>query len=499
MKKYSLLVCLLAVNVSAFSQAEFDALKYSTTDISGTARYVSMSGAFGALGGDMSVLGMNPAGIGVYRTSELSFSPALQLSSANSDFNGSTHSDSKLNALVNNFGYVGSFRTYDESAISNFNFGFSYNRIKDFNRHTSVKGLSRETSLLDMVCANLNGSSHTSNFQDYAEGTNLIYLDSDDNLYKSSVTSKLDNSMEMIEKGGVDEWNFTLGANYGHILYVGMSVGVQSLYYELTTEYYENFKTGETLELGNALITEGSGINFKLGVIYRPIPELRLGIAFHTSTYYKLTDTYAAAMASYGLIDPATNAEYDPDPVVSSDENSWDYQLKTPGKVLLSAAYQIGEKALVSFDCELVDYDNIMLKYTDGSPMSDVNGYINEDFRTVANLRLGTEYRLSDNFSIRAGGAMYESPVKSSVEESNLEIVTAGTTPQYEIYKNTYYASGGVGYHDGGFFLDAALQYQMNRSHFFNFYDSNTLDTAPKYAQLNTNKTNLVLTTGFKF
>ena len=109
MKKYILLSGLMAASSMAFAQEEFDALKYSLTDLSGSARYVSMSGAFGALGGDMTTLGMNPAGIAVFRTSELSITPSLSSASAKSLFNGYNSKDSKTTLLINNFGYVGSF------------------------------------------------------------------------------------------------------------------------------------------------------------------------------------------------------------------------------------------------------------------------------------------------------------------------------------------------------------------------------------------------------
>ncbi|MFA7042902.1 MAG: hypothetical protein WC186_00990, partial [Bacteroidales bacterium] len=128
MKKYFLLTSLLVVNTMVFAQGEFDVLKYSLTDITGSARYVAMSGAFGALGGDMSAISMNPAGVSVYRSSEFTITPSLCTTSTKSHFDLSS-SDSKEKMLINNFGYVGSFRTYDESAISNFNFGISYNRV----------------------------------------------------------------------------------------------------------------------------------------------------------------------------------------------------------------------------------------------------------------------------------------------------------------------------------------------------------------------------------
>ena len=54
---------------TAFSQSQLDAFKYSQTELNGTARYLGMGGAFGALGGDISAMNTNPAGLAIYKRS----------------------------------------------------------------------------------------------------------------------------------------------------------------------------------------------------------------------------------------------------------------------------------------------------------------------------------------------------------------------------------------------------------------------------------------------
>jgi len=162
-------------------------------------------------------------------------------------------------------------------------------------------------------------------------------------------------------------------------------------------------------------------------------------------------------------------------------------------------AYQFGQKGFLSLDCDVVDYRETSLKDSNGLPYGDINSYMNVDFRAAVNLRVGGEYRLTDNVSLRAGAAWYESPVKKTLETSNTFIPTAGTIPQYSVEKDTYYLSGGIGYHVGGFFLDAALQRQMRKENFYNFFDGTDNASYPKYAELSTNKNKLIVTTGFKF
>lgn len=506
MKKYILMAFLSVYGLTAFAQAEFDALRLSQTDIIGTARYVSMSGAFGALGGDMSAINLNPAGIGVYRSSELTLSPSYQMDNSNSDFNGTKGVASKVNVLMNGFGYVGSFRTYDESAISNFNFGITYNKLADFNRNTSVLGDNRAISLLDRICYVENklwyddGShpDHT-NFYNYVNGVHVIGLNSAGDTYVPLLDpgEKTNTDLQIQETGGINALNFTLGANYNHSLYVGIGVGIQSIKYERYSEYAENFEKGGGTDMHNALYTSGTGYDFKAGVIYRPVPELRLGISARSGTYYALTDVFNASMSSWGFINPNTNAEYNPDPIVVGSEKYVDYMLTTPWQLTLSAAYQFENKGLLSVDFDYIDNRNTSLKNGSGFEMTEINEYIAYDFQKSYNVRVGGEMRLSDNFSARMGAAYYMSPLIPNIE--TFDIATAYTRPEYSVLKSTMYASMGAGYRSGAFFLDAALQERLSNEHFFSFSEIIDETTPPTYANLTRDKVNLVVTAGFKF
>jgi len=506
MKKYILLAFLSAFGLTAFAQAEFDALRLSQTDITGTARFVSMSGAFGALGGDMSAINLNPAGIGVYRSSEFTLSPSYQMDKSMSDLNGKIGEASKDNILMNGFGYVGSFRTYDESAISNFNFGITYNRVADFNRNTNLSGQDRAISLLDRISYVENGMWYTdgshpdhTNFYNYVNGIHVIGVNSADRNYFPILDQdeKMNNDMQLQETGGINSWNFTLGANYNHTLYVGIGVGLQSIVYDRYSIYSENYEKGGGTELRNTLSTTGSGIDFKAGIIYRPVPELRLGISAHTGTYYALTDVFNASMSSWGFINPNTNDVYDPDPKVVGTEQYVDYMLKTPWQMTLSAAYQFENKGLLSVDFDYVDNRSTSLKNGSGFEMTDINNYIGYDFQKSYNIRVGGEARITDNFSARMGGAYYMSPLISNLE--TFDIATAYTRPEYSMVKSTLYASMGAGYRSGAFFLDAALQERLSNEHFFNFNEIINDTTVPTYATLTRDKVNLVVTAGFKF
>jgi len=278
MKKYILLAFLSACGLTAFSQAEFDALRFSQTDISGTARFVSMSGAFGALGGDMSAISLNPAGIGVYRSSEFTFSPSFQVDNSKTDLNGKLGNASKKNILMNGFGYVGSFRTYDESTISNFNFGITYNKVADFNRNTNVIGEGRAVSLLDRICYVENGMwysdgshpDHTNfyNFVNDVNGVKVIGLNSAGDNYVSKLDpgEKTNNDLQLQESGGIHSWNFTLGANYNHNLYVGIGIGIQASFTTGTASILKTTSKVEELNCAIRYPLPGQALTSKLAL-----------------------------------------------------------------------------------------------------------------------------------------------------------------------------------------------------------------------------------------
>lgn len=84
MKTLYILPVLLLSAFWGFSQTTADIVRFSQSTNFGTARSTAMSGAFGALGGDLSTFSTNPAGIGVFRKSEVSITPSFSFSNTKS-------------------------------------------------------------------------------------------------------------------------------------------------------------------------------------------------------------------------------------------------------------------------------------------------------------------------------------------------------------------------------------------------------------------------------
>ncbi|HPF94348.1 MAG TPA: hypothetical protein PLV65_10425, partial [Tenuifilaceae bacterium] len=149
-----------------------------------------------------------------------------------------------------------------------------------------------------------------------------------------------------------------IGANFSNKLYAGATIGLQNVYFRQTTYYGEtafsdNYVSDtlfNNMNYNQDLTVEGSGVNFKLGIIYRPIPELRLGLAAHTSTYYSLDETYSATMSS-DLNIGSYSAE--------TPINVYDYKIETPYRLIGSIAYTFGKMGLISADYEYVDYSTM--------------------------------------------------------------------------------------------------------------------------------------------
>lgn len=110
----------------------------------------------------------------------------------------------------------------------------------------------------------------------------------------------------MREKGSSDEYNIAIGGNINNVVYWGMDFGITSIDYRIQSVYGENLENAYVYnpnlkrevrsdadwDFYDNYKINGSGFNFKLGVIAKPIQELRLGLAFHTPTYYNLNETY---------------------------------------------------------------------------------------------------------------------------------------------------------------------------------------------------------------
>ena len=502
-KVFALLLCGLPLMINA--QDAFDVLQMSQTELRGTSRFQSMAGAFGALGGDLSTLTQNPAGIGVYRNSDLGITLSLDFNSTKAGV--TTLNETKFN--VNNVGYVGAIRL-DSESVPNLNFGLTYNRLQSFNRHYTGGVANIPTSMSNYIAdgfVNMRGYKEADLYWDddfnpyfdgYAPWAAITTYDMPTNTggYVGIINANGDYMQgllgqgttgnayyEVDERGHADEYNIAFGGNIANKVYFGLDFGILDLDYrsfqayeeELTNPYImaddidllysdiTNENTRADWGLYNYLHTEGTGVNFKLGLIWRPTQALRIGAAFHTPTYYDMRDTY--------YVSAKFNGYQDGEMLYSASKGSNDgydysstYTIKTPWHFMGSVAGVIGTTGIVSVDYEYVANETMRIGEDRGNDYPDVTYNVKQYFKPSHIIRIGGEYRLNPNWSLRAGYSYKTTQVKKGVDNYVEMITTVGTNPTYQYDNTVQNITCGVGYRYKSFYTDLAYVHKMRNS-----------------------------------
>lgn len=493
---------LILLPFAGISQNFADALRFSSTKIEGTARAGGMGNAFGALGGDFSGVSVNPAGLGVYLSSEFAVTPSFGRVDIKSRYLGTSAEDYKYNFNLGNISYVANISSgrRSETGLVGVNLGVGYNRLVDFKSQAIANGYNANSSFLDHIVDYANYT-NPNDWNEYYEvpvyEAYLFHYDEDydehwhpirDAGYGQSQRKTYDYS------GSIDEYTFALGLNFGHKFYLGASLGILDLYYKEATAHMEWDANGDIpnfddMQFNTALRTSGTGYNFKVGAIFRPIDMLRLGISIHTPTFYNLHDNFQTT--TYSTITFEDNGKTEdfkkPSPV-----SRYDYHLDTPFKAVFSGALVIAKRGLISVDCEYLNYGGSKLrKGGDNYNFYDENNDIKELYRAVANLRVGGEFRVTDGLSLRAGYEYYPSAFKDVAFEAD--------QPNSEFNYNVI--SAGLGYKTGNFFVDVAYRHTATGNYdrlypaapYSNYYPT------PEMAKFEKTGNKVLLTLGFRF
>lgn len=518
-KKFALLMLIASVSGTAFAQGEMDAFNFSYNDLTGTAHSVAMGGAFGALGGDVSAISINPAGIGIYKSSEIVTTLNFTNNRTQTNLTNTKTKDSKFNFNFDNIAFVGTVPIRSDVAPL-INFGFSYNRLKSFNRKVSLRGVALQNSQSDYIADrsygvnNSNLSLSSGNFMGsdwlgiLGYNGNLIQntANSSDQYQSTLLSGNLDNNLYLQEKGSIDSYDFNLGTTFGDMLSVGASVSVTDINYRMYSIYTENWYpdgvnyTGG-YDLENFLRTDGTGWQVKVGAIFKPIQELRIGVSYHSPTWYQMTDYYSAILNSD--VNGTKNTTIDT--YNYAGDTYTDYDLRTPDKWTFSLAGIIGQRVILSADYELTNYKNMHLKDSYGSSFITENQYIKSDFRNASTLRIGAEVRILPELSARVGYVWQQSPFQKSFKDINdaaandLSIPlselasTAGTVTNYSIVGDANYITYGLGYQfNQNFYTDIAFVMKSRKD------DLYTYATANK-AELKNNLFSGLITLGYRF
>lgn len=515
----------------------------------GTARAMAMAGAFTSLGADLSSMSINPAGLGMYRHNDISVTPMMSF--ARSKTNAPEYGNNSRDRFsMANIGVV--INAYEGSrSLVSLNIGFGYNRIADLNYDYAFQRQNQAATIGDAYARQLywggiskysfynGGGSGNWNWNNIApeywnaalayRGFLIDQVDPNkpDSWQPTWVTpnADVDHYTMLRSKGSIGEYVLSVGANINNKIYIGASLGIQSVYQRKYIDYVEEYFYSDPSQaipdfgnsgldyqllrwkLNQSVIVDGTGVNFKAGVVYRPIANLRLGVAIHTPTYYSLDRKFqsSAAGLAYANNDTDPNVKPDADGYISTagdpnmtspllvddGPNSWSFV--SPTRLMFGASYTFGERGVISVDYERDWYNGIRIK--DNPSGLDSQSWYNDTFRDVFKgsniLRVGAEFKPLPVLALRAGFGYSGSMLKDDK--------TVLASPA--IKETTYYGAG-IGFVLArGVLLDVAYQYMSSKTtDYYLFYaEDKGGHTESAVYSTDINRHNVALTLGFRF
>lgn len=521
----ALAVLFFSANVfRAEAQYINEVLRVSQSDYGSTARFKALGNAQTSLGGDLSSLGGNPAGLGFFNQSDFSFSFDF-LADRNDTRYFDSASQYSLDKLgINQAGIVLNIPTRRmagsdlETGWLNFNVGLGYHKTNNYNSALGYSGINPSSTFAHFL------ADQRDDINPNAEGTFgwesflLDYNESNpENIYHYPAVLESNNAQKNIlnDRGHQSSTNLAFGSNYSNKLFLGFSLGFTSFNYSTKqffgedgyTKSYDDIyrenpnsefldSNGDAFQLLEAEYaleynyrqsTQGTGVNATFGLIYKPTPGVNIGFSATTPTWYNISDEGFTYMDVW-YYDNAQATE--PFHTYNSDEVSdyLEYRVRTPYRINGGISTVFGQ-GLIAVDLEYIDYSSMHFSASDAIGLSskesldsDMNNEIKSNYTSATNFRAGGEYRFTEQFLGRLGYAYRGSPYK----DSDL---------------NTQTISGGLGYRIGNMYIDATYQ------HFTQSYISRPyqIDTGfwsgynnPEASVTNT-RHNAYLTIGFKF
>lgn len=502
-----------AIGLPAMAQDVNMAYYLANTSTQGTARSMGFGNALGSIGGDYGSSSVNPAGLGVFRRSELSITPSLKTSSSSSQYLGTTTADNNVRMNFNSLGMVFTDapkgKRYERREWKAITFALGMNRVVDLNRDYTYAGVNTANSAALSFEADANqypddagqSSTHPNvpgylGYQAY-----LLNQDASGNFYsvvpyKGGVQQK----KTVKERGRVNEYTISLGGNYREKLMLGATLGIPSIKYSVASTYTETLASGNiepnaygfsSMKMDQKLDVTGVGINLKVGAIYKINDEIRVGAALHSPSYYALSEVYTPGMVA--VINDTTNTVTTGSGLVQS--NTFGYSLSTPWRGILSASYIFKGKGFITADYEYADYGFLQYVYpvSDGyggnydNEESAINSALQNKYGPTSNVRIGGEVLLTKYFMARAGFGYYGNPYRTAgIDGSRIDI------------------SGGLGFRDKDFFADIAVVHSayelQNAPYAIDYkYVVSAPSSAIPVATTKFNCNNIAFTVGVKF
>ena len=548
MKKILSIMTAAMLGTAVSAQETYDNAQLATKDLNGTARYVGMGGAMEALGADLSTIGTNPAGIGMFRRSMVAGSFGFNTLSDAKSFGNAN----KTNMSFDQAGFVYSMRSGRHSML---NFGFNYTKSKNFDQILTAAGRLNNASQNKLsAMKNANGvytlqdknNGLVSNSGAYSQA-DYLYSNVLFNHYKEPAENEsADPTNAQLNKNGVivydntglpvyynatgydfgrsttgyiGQYDFNVSGNSNDRFYWGFTVGIYDVHYNGSSLYSESLVDGNTA-IGDVAMNDerkitGTGFDVKAGLIFRPAEEspFRIGLYVHTPTWYDLTTR------NYTVLNNNTNEAYGSTERGKSSE-SYDFKFYTPWRFGVSLGHTVGNYLALGATYEYADYTTNDIRVNDGGEVDYWGNYyetssrdeamkqnIKNSLKGVHTVKLGMEFKPEKNFAVRLGynyqSAMYN---KNGFKDGSLESYGTyyASTTDYTNWKDTHRFTAGVGYNYGKFSFDLAYQYSQTNGDFYPFM-SYVDNSEPKFdnvcdaVKVSNKRNQLLFTVGYKF
>lgn len=419
MKKIIVFVLSVCAFFGLKAQSEVFPLYFSQLGLEGTANYMGRAGSIGAIGGDIMSAHYNPAGLGVYRVSEMTFSTGLNFASTTSKSNGLGFEDDKTKLTFGNFGIVLPMKMSD-SELKYLQMSFAVNRLKTFSNNVAMRRDGVMVSFVDQVVMN--------DIVEYQDAENefiragVVDLDSNGVLSSDFEVGPFSQFQRIKYSGAITEAAFSLSGNLNDKFYFGLTMGIPFANMTALTTLTESRVNSNGEVLASYTHTKqqdllATGVNIKAGLIFKPISSIRIGAAIHTPTYYTVEDDYSSIVnydGTFGTVGP-----------------TFIYGIQTPFRFLGSLAFVWGDISSsivgsINADYEYSDYSLMQFDFDeDVIGEYNLNSSIENIFRPAHTFRLGGEVKFGP-FAARAGYAIEGNPYVVEQNDASIHYTTFG-------------------------------------------------------------------------
>ena len=371
-----------------------------------------MGNAMGAVGGDMTAVCINPAGMGIYRSSEITASLNLLDNYNSSTYYGTKKEGNKVRLSIPNVGYVHAKERSNFRGLRYTQFGIGFTRTNDFNVHTNAMGINPSSSKIDDYLAQIDGYAENE-LRDAFPYTvypawSTYLIDSLGPYYDSPVPpGNIWQGQECNYRGRSEAWTFAGSFNFYDRFFIGLSADLAHVKRVGSKTLKESRVEGTDTDFNQWSFTEdlrstGWGGNLKAGFIFHATRWLRFGGAFHSPTIYNFSETWQTTTESE--INFVTHKYISPD-------SHYEYNFISPLKWVGSLAFVIGQQGMISLDAEYMNYGAARFKTVpnDDFDYDPTNESIKSTLGRTLNFRLGSEWRVGNTY-LRFGTAYYGSP-----------------------------------------------------------------------------------------